>query len=324
MAALEMAGLYYISPQVELRYLDGSQFVSIEVVKRYLPRFIFTSEFSQTFCVHMEDHVSNRYDREVISMIFEYLIEIQDYGGSAALLDSLEDLWEKTRQQRHRRRHPSNLSYMANVFQSLGRILDPVTSFGCGEAISDLLSTFFINHCDEIMWDEPHQWTSYVRTLCITGAAMTPIYSCLLRHPHRVWRALESGAADFYLSPKVSDELETMLYQKQARPYRKHAVKRKPIKHHGHGGYGSAIHRGGIFRPGIHNGVIHRGGTQRLRNGAELSAEELLYIWDKDPDRICVLEGDEFDDRDPHSIDDSEFHTLGPYNDRPRHLLLEV
>ena len=263
------------------------------------------------------DSISQR----ALQCLFRYLQEIDLISTSSALYDYLEKSWRQSIQGRG---WYGRLSPTTRLFATLGKILDPM-HYGSSKSMFDAMSTFFSDHCEEIMADGGDDLIEYLYALDRMDRNMTHVLSLVSQKGRLTERDLHkfmypTRDLEHQLYPDTIGKLEALIGMKHERAYLDHA--------HDHHTIPRRRRRGGRWS-GRHVG--HRGGeihSSRTKTGAEVGADYLLHVHDYDPESILIrgrsrrnrhYPYDDIDDHEDMYFSDEEYvHGDGGYFDHFR------
>lgn len=223
-----------------------------------------------------------------LSYLFNYLEDVLRNGVSAALDNSLENLWNACKgrpRDHHPGTHPGGITA---VFGQLGKIFAE-EHFGCNDTIFQIMSTFFIRHCAEIVRWGRKTWIDYLFALdrmATDTESLVPAVNCVVQqqrlHPG------EFRELDYYPTPRghklradTLELLDFLLQQKHEQDHHRHARASEvwiPPR---------LEYRGNSHR----HDLVRRGGRGELiRRGIDYDPRTLKKIATYNPEAILVDE----------------------------------
>lgn len=227
--------------------------------------------------------------QRALSYLFDYLEDVLQHGVSAALDNSLENLWKACKgrpREHHPGMHPGGITA---VFGQLGKIFAE-ENFGSNDTIFHIMSTFFIRHCAEIVRWGRKTWIDYLFALDrmdTSSESLVPALNCVIQqqrlHPGDFRElAYHPTPRGHKLRPDTLELLEHLSQQKHEQDHHRHER-------------GSEIwvprrleHRGDEHR---HDVVRRRGRGEVIRRGIDYDPRTLKKIAAHNPEAILVDEG---------------------------------
>ena len=255
--------------------------VSLEILSQYLPNFetyirnYGTLARNGRLTIRSEDFPAfqDPTSRRALQCLFRYLHEIDAIRTSSALYDCLEKSWRQSIQGRgwHGRVSPTT-----KLFAKLGKILDPF-HLDNSKPIFDAMSTFFADHCEEIILGGGDDWIEYLYALDRMNRDITHVLSLVSQKGrltegdlHRLMYPTRD--LEHQLCPDTIKQMAALIGIRHDRAYHDHIHDRRG-------------RRGGRLG-GCH--VAHCTDPGRTKTGAEVDADYLLYVHDYDPHRIII------------------------------------